>query len=78
MICVFEYFMIKYKKEVSKMSKTLIGRILEMDPAARHPLNVIINYPGLHAMFLFRIYHFLWKLHLKLIARFFKSGSTFF
>ena len=52
------------------MSKTLIGRILEMDPAARHPLNVIINYPGLHAMFFFRIYHFLWKIRLKLIARF--------
>ena len=77
MICVFEYFMIIYKKEVSKMSKTLIGRILEMDPAARHPLNVIINYPGLHAMFLFRIYHFLWKLHLKLIARFLSQVARF-
>ena len=45
--------MVKYKeKEVKNMEKTLIGRILEMDPAARHPLNVIVNYPGLHAMFL--------------------------
>lgn len=79
MICLIDYFMIKYKeKEVRKMAKTLIGRILEMDPAARHPLNVVINYPGLHAMFMFRIYHFLWKnLHLKLIARFLSQVARF-
>ena len=53
--------MVKYKEKekVKNMEKTLIDRILEMDPAARHPLNVIVNYPGLHAMFLYRIYHYL-------------------
>lgn len=59
------------------MEKTLIGRILEMDPAARHPLNVIVNYPGLHAMFLYRIYHFLWKCHFKLIARLLSQIARF-
>ena len=70
--------MVKYKeKEVKNMEKTLIGRILEMDPAARHPLNVIVNYPGLHAMFLYRIYHFLWKCHFKLIARLLSQIARF-
>lgn len=70
--------MVKYKEqEVKNMEKTLIGRILEMDPAARHPLNVIVNYPGLHAMFLYRIYHFLWKCHFKLIARLLSQIARF-
>lgn len=61
-----------------KMSnKTLIKKIIETDPAARHTLNVIINYPGVHAMFLFRINHFLWQMHLKLIARFFSQIARF-
>lgn len=53
------------------MQKTLIKKIKESDPASRNYLNILINYPGLHAMFFFRINHFLWKTcHLKLIARF--------
>lgn len=49
--------------------QSLISKILQTDPAARHILNVILNYPGVHAMFLYRIYHFLWKIHFKLLAR---------
>lgn len=53
------------------MEKGIIGKVLETDPASRNVLNVIINYPGVHAMFFYRINHFLWKTcHLKLIARF--------
>lgn len=50
--------------------KSLIRKILETDPAARHTLNVLVNYPGLHAMFFYRITHVLWTCHLKFIARF--------
>lgn len=50
--------------------KCLIKKILETDPAARHILNVIVNYPGVHAMFFYRITHFLWRCHLKFISRF--------
>ena len=27
------------------MNKSLVGRVLEMDPAARNRFNVILNYP---------------------------------
>ncbi|MFV0394678.1 MAG: serine O-acetyltransferase [Coprobacillaceae bacterium] len=53
-----------------KKNKSLIRKVLETDPAARHALNVIVNYPGIHAMFFYRITHALWKCHLKFIARF--------
>ena len=60
------------------MEKTLIDRVLEADPAAINRLNVIINYPGVHAMFFYRITHFLWKLNLKLIASFLSQVARFF
>ena len=50
-------------------NRSLIKKVLETDPAARYALNVIINYPGVHAMFCYRINSFLWKkLHLKFLA----------
>lgn len=55
----------------------LICRILEIDPAARNRLNVILNYPGLHAVFFYRIHHFLWKIHLKILARFLSQVARF-
>lgn len=42
----------------------------ERDPAARHWLEVVLCYPGLHAIWLYRKNHFLWNIGLKLIARF--------
>lgn len=60
------------------LEKTLITKILEMDPAARNRLNVLLNYPGLHAMFFYRINHFLWKIHLKILARFLSQLARFF
>ncbi|MCD7893239.1 MAG: serine O-acetyltransferase [Erysipelotrichaceae bacterium] len=59
------------------MGKGLISRVIEVDPAARNPLNVIINYPGVHAMFFYRINHFLWIHHFKLIARFLSQVARF-
>lgn len=59
--------------------KSLIKKVLETDPAARYALNVIINYPGVHAMFCYRINHFLWKqLHLKFLARLLSQIARFF
>lgn len=55
----------------------LICRILEIDPAARNRLNVILNYPGLHAVFFYRIHHFLWKIQLKILARFLSQVARF-
>ena len=59
------------------MEKSLITKILEMDPAARNRFNVILNYPGLHAMFFYRINHFLWNIHLKILARFLSQFARF-
>lgn len=60
-----------------KKSQTLIGRVLEMDPAARNRFNVIVNYPGVHAMFFYRITHFLWGLHFYFLARFLSQVARF-
>ncbi|RHM60139.1 MULTISPECIES: serine O-acetyltransferase [Coprobacillaceae] len=58
--------------------KGLIKKVLETDPAARNWFNVVINYPGVHAMFFYRINHFLWTTcHLKLIARFLSQLARF-
>lgn len=71
--------MIKYvSKEGDDMEKSLISRVLEIDPAARNRINVILNYPGVHAMFFFRINHFLWNIHLKILARFLSQIARFF
>ncbi len=58
----------------------MISRILEdldnaltKDPAARNRLEVLLAYPGVHAVWGFRVAHFLWRNNLKLIARIFSS-----
>jgi serine O-acetyltransferase len=39
------------------------------DPAARSVLEVLLCYPGLHALWLHRLAHFLWQKRLKLLGR---------
>lgn len=45
-----------------------VRSVLERDPAAYHPLQVILFYPGLHAIWFHRIAHRLWHARLKLAA----------
>ena len=40
------------------------------DPAARHLLEVVLTYPGLHAIIWYRLAHMLWKLKIRFPARF--------
>lgn len=54
----------------------MISRLLEdldnaltKDPAARNRLEVLLTYPGIHAVWGFRFTNFLWKRNLKLLAR---------
>ena len=47
------------------------------DPAARSLLEIILCYPGLHALFFHRIAHVLWNFKLYLIARFVSHISRF-
>lgn len=67
------------EKGVGRMAKNIVGAVLENDPASRNWFNVILNYPGVHAIFFYRINHFLWtKCHMKLIARFLSQVARFF
>jgi serine O-acetyltransferase (EC 2.3.1.30) len=43
--------------------------VFERDPAARNVFEVITSYPGLHAIWLHRIAHFLWDKGAKTLAR---------
>ncbi len=54
------------------MFKTLredIQTVFAKDPAARSTAEVILCYPGLHALWLHRVAHFLWQHKLRLPAR---------
>ncbi len=60
----------------------LIKRIIEdvdvaltRDPAARNRLEVMLAYPGVHAIWVHRISHFLWNHKLKLMARVLSNWS---
>lgn len=46
-----------------------IRAVLAWDPAARNSLEVLICYPGMHALWAHRVNHFLWNHGLKLPAR---------
>lgn len=46
-----------------------IQAIFERDPASRSVLEILLFYPGLHAIWLHRLAHHLWKKDLLLIAR---------
>ena len=50
-----------------------IKAVLRQDPAARNALEVILTYPGLHAVWGYRIAHFLWQVKLKLAARIYSN-----
>jgi serine O-acetyltransferase len=54
-----------------------IDAALRHDPAARSKLEVLLAYPGVHALFLHRVAHRLWKADRKLAARLFSHYSRF-
>lgn len=47
-----------------------VQSVKERDPAARTTAEVVLCYPGLHAVWAHRITHWLWKHHARLAARF--------
>lgn len=46
-----------------------INSVFDRDPAARNVLEVLTNYPGLHALLWYRLSHWLWRHSLKWLAR---------
>jgi serine O-acetyltransferase len=54
-----------------------IQTVFAKDPAARNTLDVIFCYPGLHALWLHRVAHFLWQHRLQFLARLLSHISRF-
>lgn len=57
--------------------KNDIRTVFEKDPAARNLLEIIISYPGLHALWMHRIAHKLWKCGWRLLARLISQYNRF-
>lgn len=60
------------------MFKTIredVQSVLDRDPAARNALEVMLCYPGLHAIWIHRLSHKLWKAGFKLIARWLSQAA---
>lgn len=55
-----------------------IKNVLKKDPAARNFLEVLLLYPTIHALIIYRIAHVFYKLNLKFIARFLSQIGRFF
>ncbi|MDQ1253468.1 MAG: serine O-acetyltransferase [Euryarchaeota archaeon] len=55
-----------------------IKTVFEKDPAARSTLEVIFCYPGLHAVWIHRVSHFLWNKHFYFLARLLSHFSRMF
>ncbi len=51
--------------------------VFARDPAARTSLEVLFNYPGLHAIWWHRLSHWLWHVGLKWLARLVSNVSRF-
>ena len=63
------------------MFKTLredIQTVFARDPAARSLIEVLLCYPGLHALWAHRLAHFLWQHQLRLLARITSHINRFF
>jgi serine O-acetyltransferase len=63
------------------MFKTLrenINSVYERDPAARNAIEVLLCYPGLHAVYFHKVSHFLWKHKFRLLARLVSQAGRFF
>lgn len=60
-----------------KVMREDIQTVFTKDPAARSTLEVLLCYPGLHALWLHRLAHFLWQRQLRLPARFISHLSRF-
>lgn len=53
-----------------KRFKEDIDSFIERDPAAKSRLEVILCYPGLHALMFYRVAHALWQKEFRLLGRF--------
>ncbi len=55
-----------------------IQSVLDRDPAATTTFAVLVNYPGLHAVWTHRVNHWLWQHNFRLLARFLSQTARHF
>jgi serine O-acetyltransferase len=55
-----------------------IAAVFESDPAARSYLEVLLLYPGLHAVWLHHVSHWLWRHGMRFLARYVSQVSRFY
>ncbi len=67
--------LLKSLASAKKDLKEDIDAVFKRDPAARNSLEVILTYPGIHALILHRGAHYLWQHEQKLAARVVSYGS---
>ncbi len=58
--------------------KRQVENIKKSDPASTNALTIILLYPSIHAIFVYRMAHFFYKLHLFFLARLLSQLSRFF
>lgn len=61
-----------------KRIKKDIQIIFERDPAAKSVLEVVLNYPGFHAVLMHRVNHWLYKRNFIVLSRFLSQVTRFF
>jgi serine O-acetyltransferase len=55
-----------------------IQSVFERDPAARNVIEIVLNYAGLHAIWGYRLAHWLWKHHFIVLGRWISQVTRFF
>lgn len=67
-----------WRSAVFKTIRDDIYSVFDRDPAARSVLEIIFCYPGLHAVWFYRIAHWFWKHNCFFIGRFISHLGRFF
>lgn len=71
---------LKIWQQIKGIKQTLqedINSVFDRDPAARNSLEVLLTYPGVHALMLHRMAHQLWQYDQKGLARALSSTNRF-
>jgi len=61
-----------------KIIRDDIQSVFERDPAAKNVVEIILNYAGLHAIWGYRIAHWLWNHHFIILGRWISQVTRFF
>jgi len=65
------------RRDVLRTIREDIQSVLERDPAATGTIAVLLNYPGLHAVWMHHLNHWLWRRGFRLLARYLSQITRF-